>query len=56
MVGWGKGTVDGGSGGAGLGLCLKEVLVGVVGAAVGNGGGGEGGKGWLAEGEVVWAC
>lgn len=38
-----------------MGLCLKEVLVGVVGAAVGNGGGGGGGKGWLAEGEEVCA-
>ena len=28
-----------------VGLCLKDLLVGVVGAAVGSGGGGGGGKG-----------
>ena len=44
-VGGGRGTVAGGAGGVGwVGLCLKDVLVGVVGAAVGSGGGGGGGK------------
>ena len=37
-----------------MGLCLKDLLVGVVGAAVGSGGGG-GGKGWLADGDGVCA-
>ena len=41
MVGVGNGTVGGGAGGAEwLGLCLKEVCVGVAGEAVGSGGGG----------------
>ena len=43
MVGWGKGIVAGGAGW--VGLCVKDLLVGVVGAAVGSGGGGGGGKG-----------
>ena len=38
-----------------MGLCLNEVVVGVVGAAVGSGGGGGGGNGWLAEGDEVCA-
>ena len=51
-----RGTVAGGAGGVGCdGLCLKDVLVGVVGAVVGSGGGGGGGKAWLAEGEEVCA-
>ena len=46
IVGVGNGTVGGGAGGAEwLGLCLKEVWVGVVGEAVGSGGGGGGGGG-----------
>ena len=36
-----------------MGLCLKEVAVGVVGAAVGSGGGGGGGNGWFVEGDGV---
>ena len=45
IVGGGRGTVAGGAGGVGwVGLCLKDVLVGVVGAAVGSGGGGGGGN------------
>ena len=45
-----------GAGGVGWdGLCLKDVLVGAVGAVVGSGGGGRGGKAWLAAGEEVWA-
>ena len=38
-----------------MGLCLNEVVVGVVGAAVGSGGGGGGGKVWFVEGDEVCA-
>ena len=54
-VGVGNGTVGGGAGGAEwLGLCLKEVWVGVVGEAVGSGGGGGGGKEGLVPVGGVW--
>ena len=53
----GLGEGNGGAGGTGwVGLCLKDLSVGVVGAAVGNGGGGGGGKGWLADGDGVCVC
>ena len=57
MVGWGKGTVAGGTGGAGrVGLFLKLVRVGVGGAVVGSGGGGGGGNSCVVAGEWVCVC
>ena len=49
--------MGGGAGGVEcVGRCLKEVAVGVTGAAGAGGGGGGGGNSWCAGGEVVVVC